>query len=366
MSTLPFTGERFIPGAAGEIWYEHWHRYHFAVPLAAGRRVLDIACGAGYGSALLARHAAHVTAVDIAPEPIAHARTVYAAVPNLAFEIGDCAALPLPDNAFDLVVSFETIEHIAAQDAFLDEIRRVLRPEGLLVLSCPNRAEYADARGAVNPFHVRELYREELAAMLEERFAHAAWFGQHVSFFSVLAPERDATTGEIFELHETDAANRRDGHAHPLYFIAIASSDAAALSRVPRPVSVLADAGEWVRHDYQKVTRELHDAHARGNALEREVAAWQAHHAEAVRQRDRLQAERADPVRHLQAEATQLRAVVAARDASIAAADAWRRKLERDIAALNAEVERRAGWRWWWMSLWRLLARSLRGRGSTQ
>ena len=52
-SDLEFTGERFIPGTAGEIWHEHWHRYHFAAPLVAGLDVLDVACGEGYGSALM-------------------------------------------------------------------------------------------------------------------------------------------------------------------------------------------------------------------------------------------------------------------------------------------------------------------------
>jgi len=71
---LEFTGERFIPGVPGEIWYEHWHRYHFAAPIVAGRNVLDIACGAGYGSALLARSAARVTGADISPAALDHAR----------------------------------------------------------------------------------------------------------------------------------------------------------------------------------------------------------------------------------------------------------------------------------------------------
>ena len=125
---LDFTGERFVPGAAGEIWYEHWHRYHFAAPLVAGSEVLDVACGAGYGSALLARRALRVTGADIAPSAIDHARRRYAGVANLEFRQADCAALPFADASFDAVVSFETIEHIAGQAAFLDEVRRVLRP----------------------------------------------------------------------------------------------------------------------------------------------------------------------------------------------------------------------------------------------
>src|SRR5512132_1491659 len=91
---LPFTGERFVPGAAGEIWYEHWHRYHFAAPLARGKRVLDVACGEGYGSALLARTATSVVGVDVSFEAVAHARRAYASQANAAFEQADCAALP--------------------------------------------------------------------------------------------------------------------------------------------------------------------------------------------------------------------------------------------------------------------------------
>ena len=174
---LDFTGERFIPGAAGEIWYEHWHRYHFAAHLVPGADVLDVACGAGYGSALLARHAARVVGVDLSEQAVLHARPRYADAPNLEFRAADCAALPFADATFDAVVSFETIEHIAAQKAFLDEARRVLRPGGLLILSCPNKVEYSDKRSHANEFHVRELFRDELEALLAPRFPHAVWFG---------------------------------------------------------------------------------------------------------------------------------------------------------------------------------------------
>jgi SAM-dependent methyltransferase len=162
---LEFTGERFIPGTAGEIWHEHWHRYHFAAPLVAGLDVLDVACGEGYGSALLAARARSVIGADIAPGAVDHARSRYAAIPNLEFRQADCAALPFADASFD-VVSFETIEHILTQAPFLDEIRRVLRPDAFPSSPVPTRRVQRPPPRVTNEFHVRELYRAELAALL--------------------------------------------------------------------------------------------------------------------------------------------------------------------------------------------------------
>src|SRR5215470_10731138 len=121
MSELPFTGERFVPGVKGEIWVEHWHRYHFALRWAEGRRVVDVACGEGYGTALLARRAASVTGIDLSEEAIAHARGAYKELANARFECAPCTRLPLPDGSVDVAVTFETIEHIAEQREFVDE-----------------------------------------------------------------------------------------------------------------------------------------------------------------------------------------------------------------------------------------------------
>jgi ubiquinone/menaquinone biosynthesis C-methylase UbiE len=313
---LEFTGERFIPGTAGEIWHEHWHRYHFAAPLVAGLEVLDIACGEGYGSALLATRAATVVGADIAPTAVDHARGRYATVANLGFRQADCAAMPFADASFDAVVSFETIEHIVAQEPFVDEIRRVLRPDGLLILSCPNKAEYSDTLGVTNEFHVRELYRAELAGLLGARFAHSVWYGQRPSFYSVLWPEEGAARGEIFEVAEAAPDTPSPGHARPLYFIVIASASATRLAQIAPRLSVLADRDEWVHRDYEKVMRDLEATHRRSNELDARLSLSQRLHADAIRERDALLATE-------------------------------RARLAAQIETQQREIARRASLRWW-------------------
>lgn len=274
---LAFTGERFIPGTRGEIWIEHWHRYHFAARWSAGRRVLDIACGEGYGSALLARNAAQVTGVDVSPQAVEHARRTYASLQNLKFQSGSCAAIPLPDASVDLVVSFETLEHIAEHDAFLDEIARVLAPEGVLLLSCPNKAEYSDKRGFANEFHVKELYRGELEALLASRFAHRDWYGQRPTFYSVIAPERPVPwAGQLVEVSEAQPAEGTGRLSDPVYFLVAASRERADLAPVAPLLSVLADRDDWVYNDYVKVFKDLTHHAALNKELREKVARLEA------------------------------------------------------------------------------------------
>jgi ubiquinone/menaquinone biosynthesis C-methylase UbiE len=266
MNDLPFTGERFIPGTRGEIWIEHWHRYHFASRWVAGKRVLDIACGEGYGSALLARRATQVTGVDVSQQAIDHAKRTYPDLGKVEFKVGSCTAIPAPDAAFDVAVSFETLEHIAEQEQFLAELARVLKPDGLLLISCPNKAEYTDKRGTKNEFHVKELYRDEFAALVARRFPHSAWYGQKPTFYSVIAPEgASSPSGEMVEVSEKAPDHGTPQLGAPLYFIAAASRERAALEALPAVVSVLADRDDWAYNDWYKVTREnwAHEARIR-------------------------------------------------------------------------------------------------------
>ncbi len=135
-----FTGERFVPGIDdAELAMEHYQRYYSALPLVRGKKVLDAACGEGYGTALLAKAAAHVTGIDISPDAIARAKGSYSQEGRVRFIEGSIAELPLEDYSIDVVVSFETIEHVPEdiQHKFLDEIARVLKKDGFLIMSTP-------------------------------------------------------------------------------------------------------------------------------------------------------------------------------------------------------------------------------------
>ncbi len=202
-------------------------------------RVVDAACGEGYGSALLARTAASVVGADLSADAVAHARAAYAGIPNLSFVQAPCTKLPLEDASADLFISFETVEHIREQEAFLDEIARVLAPDGLLLLSCPNKREYSDRRGFDNEFHVKELYREELESLVARRFRHLRWYGQRPSFFSVIAPEPKAETGHLAEVSEANPADACTALDEPLYFLVAASRSIGTLGMLPATLSVL-------------------------------------------------------------------------------------------------------------------------------
>ncbi len=231
-AALVFTGERFTPESRGAIWYEHWHRYCFAAPIARGKRVLDAACGEGYGSALLARDAASVIGVDIGTEAIAHANARYRDS-RLHFVQGSVTALPLRDATIDVVVSFETIEHLSAQREMLAEFRRVLTADGLLVLSSPNRPVYNRDGAVANPFHVRELDRYELKALLDERFPQQQWHAQSVASHSLLWSEERHSNDVSFDALTDGGIERREAPAPPMYFVVVCAADGVPLGSTP-------------------------------------------------------------------------------------------------------------------------------------
>lgn len=224
---LSFTGERFVPEKEGNIRLEHLHRYLLAAELVSGKKVLDVASGEGFGSEILAATAEHVTGVDIDPESVAHANQRYGN-DALHFVVGDAAEIPLEDNSFDVVVSFETIEHHDRHDEMISEIRRVLRPDGVLILSSPEKHMYTDVPGTKNAYHVKELYRDEFAELMAKNFKHVAMYGQRVAWGSLILSETDAVRSR--SRHDASAA-MHEGVPDPLYLIAVASN--APLTQLP-------------------------------------------------------------------------------------------------------------------------------------
>ncbi len=146
----------------------HVGRYALAVPFAAGRRVLDIACGEGYGSWLLARAGAtSVHGIDVADDAVAQARATFSD-PHITFATGqgETLAETFPEDSFDLVVSIETIEHVQDPVRFLEAIRRVATPDAVIILTCPNDHWYYPPHES-NPYHRRKFTLAEFQALTQ-------------------------------------------------------------------------------------------------------------------------------------------------------------------------------------------------------
>lgn len=165
-------------------WGEHVHRYIEAARRAGpSDEILDVACGTGFGTAILARATSGmVHGCDIADDAVAEARRT-CADPRIRFMRADGTSLPYADAHFDFVVSLETIEHVHDDRSFLRELARVLKPAGTIVLSTPNRRVTSPDGHVINPFHVREYARGELERLLGEAFAETRWFGQRYARF---------------------------------------------------------------------------------------------------------------------------------------------------------------------------------------
>lgn len=188
---LKFTGERFVPLqnlVNDEIGVEHLHRYHAAVDLVRNQVVLDLASGEGFGTAILASTAKKVYGIDIDAPSIEHARDTYGYLGNTEFIQAGADKIPLEDGAVDIVVSFETIEHLNedTQKKFLQEIKRVLKKDGKLIISTPDKVNYTERYDHKNEFHLKEFNRDEFYGFLKRYFDHVSEFLQGFEIISAI------------------------------------------------------------------------------------------------------------------------------------------------------------------------------------
>jgi GT2 family glycosyltransferase/SAM-dependent methyltransferase len=226
-----------------QVVYEHLHRYLWAAEMVASRRVLDLASGEGFGAAILASVAESVVGIEIDDRTVAHSRANYEDA-NLSFELGDATDLSrFEAGSFGAVVAFEMIEHVAEQERVLAEIERVLAPDGLLLMSTPDRIAYSETANYSNPFHVRELSQHEFEELLRGRFAHVSTWGQRTIAGSALSglggAEAAGPEQSFFVAREGDSWTVAAGLS-PKYVVAVASN--APLPAVPSE-STLGDTG---------------------------------------------------------------------------------------------------------------------------
>jgi SAM-dependent methyltransferase len=174
---LHLTGERTLPDVPEENYWYRRHRvvYDWIAQRVHGRRVVDLACGEGYGSAALARTAASVVGVDANPEAFEHARLKYTG-PTLRFERD---MIETWSGDVDCVVFLQTIEHVRDPDAVLDRLRGLIGPHGVAYVSTPNVLTLAPegAQRSANPWHVREYRPAEYRALCERHFAQVDLLG---------------------------------------------------------------------------------------------------------------------------------------------------------------------------------------------
>ena len=362
-----FTGERLIPGAVDvDLMNEHLARYIFAARLAAGKRVLDAGCGAGYGAAELARFACSVVGADVAAEAVDFAREQYR-LPNLRFEQASCTAMPHRDSSFDLVVAFEVIEHLEHWREFLHEARRLLSPGGQFIVSTPNRLYYTESRGkeGANPFHVHEFDFEEFRAELTAVFPDVALFLENHVEGVTFQPHEAGNTAEV----RVEAGGAAPDESH--FFVAVCA-DRPQMGNptfvyIPRAANVLRERErhiglleeeirtkeQWLQERISRI-ETLQAEVERGNQwaqdLNREVEQRRARIVEVQeelrRTIDGYSARVEQLEEELAARAQWVKDVEARLEKELEERTAWARSLEEQLHRVEAQISLYRGSRW--------------------
>jgi GT2 family glycosyltransferase/ubiquinone/menaquinone biosynthesis C-methylase UbiE len=213
---MNFTGERLIPNHADiELEIEHMLRYNFAKQFVENKVVLDSACGEGYGSDIISESAKEVYGIDISTEAITEAKKKYKKG-NIRFIESNITDMPFSDDKFDIIVSYETIEHVdeASQLLFMKEVKRVLKSDGTLIISTPNKSVYSDKYNYHNEFHIKEFYKVEFIRFLKKFFRNVELCNQYFEVANVIEKKDCNKTNSIGLLNDDNVTK---------YYIAVCS-----------------------------------------------------------------------------------------------------------------------------------------------
>ncbi|HYI94504.1 MAG TPA: methyltransferase domain-containing protein [Bryobacteraceae bacterium] len=268
---MEFTGERVVFGQVdSDLWNEHYARYAYATRFSKGAAVLDAGCGTGYGSHALSSDALRVVGIDLSEEATRYAADHYPAL-NQRWLTGSCTELPFGDATFDTVVAFEVIEHLHDWPKLLIEAKRVLKPQGVFMVSTPNKIVYSETRGDAgpNPFHEHEFEYTEFRAALTAFFPYVEIvLENHGSCVVFESENANISAGAVLE--------SRSEAQQATFYIAICSQrrvDVPSFVYVPKSPNLLRQRGvsiDRLEDELQKKTiwlRELQRDHSELVAL---------------------------------------------------------------------------------------------------
>lgn len=214
-----WTGERLETFIYTRDAIEHLHRYSIVNEYIEKKVILDIACGEGYGSNIMSETAEFVYGVDIDQSTIELASQKYKKH-NLKYLKGDATKIPLQDHSVDVVISFETIEHHDQHEKMMFEIKRVLKHDGVIIISTPDKLYYSDIPKFTNKFHVKELYKEEFSNMITAYFSKVQILRQKYTNGVSIVENDD---NEALTIYSGNYKSVYSKDVHPLFLIAIAS-----------------------------------------------------------------------------------------------------------------------------------------------
>lgn len=263
------TGERMVPEFHKHdfIYPEHWGRYFFASQFVKDKRVLDVACGSGYGSNYLAKEGAKkVIGLDCSAEAIDYAKDKFS-YKNLEFLVGDAHNLPFKDKSFDVVVGFEMIEHLNDTKRFLSEVKRVIKKGGIILLSTPNEENYPEG----NHYHIKEFLEDELKELLSSYFKLNKFFYQK-NIASAVILDSD-TLSEEESSQPLDITVRKltsFGTDRSEYFVVVSSDDEKKLNKKVSMEVVLFE--EFPIEKYKYLVKSLTNIGERNKQLEETIA----------------------------------------------------------------------------------------------